>query len=191
MKTFLLAFITILSSTVTPTMAIEINPSPELIDRAIKDGEDARDINGIESVANVFGKRDHICGGYGFLQTKLWSIRETSKENAKKMRPINMRDVEQSLLSKTMVVTYSFCSVATKPLDHHMVFKQRDKVIQPIEVHVVRPSYLSFLRYPTFSHTVQATFRYDSFDPMAETTVIVIPSFEEKREYKLDLAEFR
>lgn len=178
----------LLSLWALPSIAVEVNPSAEMIDGAIKDGDTNRESQGIEGTTNRFGKYDSICGGWGFLQTKLWNVRETSKGNARKMKATQAIDIEQYLSAKTMLVTYAFCSISFKPTDHHVVLKQGNRVVQPVKVSVSRPEYVSS---NTYMHTVQAHFSYDSFDPIAETILIVIPSVEEKREYGLNLAEYR
>lgn len=165
--------------------AVEVSPSQETVSTAVREGERAAETRG--DTSNRFGKYGSMCGGWGFLQTKLWNIREASKANAKKMKPTPTEQVEMYLSYQTMLVTYALCTSSVRQTDHHMVLRQGERVIQPQKVSISRPEHISGGSY---LYTVQAHFDYAAFDPQSETMLIVIPDIGDKREYLLKLSEY-
>lgn len=165
--------------------AVEVNPDPQAVANAIQDGK-AHASQPANETTNTIGTP--LCEGYGFLQTKLWNIREESKHNEKKMRPLKQERIESILNYPTMLITFMYCSSDHRKTDDHLVMKQGDTVIQPEKVSVDLPEHLSNSQY---IHTIQAHFAYGAFNPKAETTVIAIPENGKRIEYAINLEQYR
>ena len=168
-------------------LAIEVNPTEEDISRSIEEGK--KDSSRKGATTNTVGEASRLCNGYGFLQTKLWSIREASKANQKKMRPTRRKEIEDVLALPTMLITFVYCSDDSRKSDDHMVIKQGEQIIQPVLVSNSTPEYLSGSSV-VYVHTVQAHFKYTAFDPKAESILIVIPDDGKRIEYAIKLSEY-
>ena len=162
--------------------AVEVNPSEESLTQAIEEGKKSASF-----IAYRFGNPEQMCSGWGIIQTKLWNVRTASMMNEKKLKPTTSKEIDSILSYKTLLITYTLCTGDQRASDHHMVLKQGEKVIQPVELSVSQPEVLSS---STFLFYVKAYFQYGTFDPAAETTIIVIPDRGEKREYPLKLSDF-
>ena len=171
----------------SPVWAVDISPSEEAIAEAIEHGkQDASSSKAATS--NTIGNQELLCQGFGFLQTKLWNIREASKANEKKLRPTKREELNEYLASPSMLITFVYCASSHRKSDDHIVIRQGEKIIQPARVSTSIPELLTRTSY---AHTVQANFAYSDFDPVASATVIVIPEKAERREYRINLIEYR
>lgn len=168
--------------------AIELNPSREQITTAIEDGKKAvsqRTIAPLNSFGNV-----GACG-WGFLQTKLWNIWAGSQFAERKFKQLSKSEIQKSLSLDNMLITYTMCANGPKKEDGHIVLKQGQKIIQPSSVMSSFPEQsINWPKSPAYMITVQAHFRYGDFDPLAPTTVIIVPPFGERIEYPIDLSNF-
>jgi hypothetical protein len=170
----------------TAAFAIEVNPSADQIAEAIEEGKKDADKQAAFTT-NLVGNPGSFCSGWGFLQTKLWNIRAMSTQDAQKLRPTARKEIDSILSYKTMVISYTLCTDNLRANDDHMVLKQEGNVIQPARVSVSPPEILNLSSY---IYAVQAHFVYGTFDPLAETTLIVIPAHGDKREHTIKLSEF-
>jgi len=81
--------------------------------------------------------------------------------------------------------------VSVKPGLAHIVLRQGQKIIQPAIIKSNFPEQSTYWpRSPAYTITVQAHFLYREFDPLAPTTIIVVPPFGERIEYPIDLSNF-
>ncbi len=191
-KQFVVLFLIILFISAN-ALAIEFNPTKEQINKAIQDGKDAnakegRDDQegpdnyfdfGVTEAASTYGflskKTDPSCGR-GAINTKLRSIKDRSKEAARKMQPTP--DMNDLLQNETLQIIYVYCQLSPKSYDDktHLVLKQGDKIIQPTDVASSAGLVLS------------AWFSYGSFDPRVSTNIIIIPNTGKRVEYIVDFS---
>ncbi len=172
---------------VGPTFAIEVRPSEEMVAQTVEDGKKDAEKNRATTM-NRFGVTSGTCSGFGFIQTKLFYIRSTSKVNARKMRPTSKKEIDSLLSAPAMEITYVLCTSSANQTDHHMVLQQGEQVIQPVKV-VIPHSEVTASK--SYVYTLMGVFTYGSFHPKAETTIIVIPEMGEKVEHRVKLSEYR
>jgi hypothetical protein len=167
-------------------LAVELNPTEEVIARTIEAGKADASTQAPAHTTNTIGKAALMCNGFGFLQTKLWNIRESSEANEKKMRPIKREEIDKALKRPTMLITFVYCSSTAQRSDDHMVLKQGDKIIQPKHV----SNSPAELMGHSYAHTIQAHFAYADFDPTAESIIILIPDQGKRMEFPVNLSDY-
>jgi hypothetical protein len=168
--------------------AVELNPSPEQITKAIEEGKKASSQRS-HAPLNTFGNMG-ACG-WGFLQTKLWSIWAASQLAERKFKQLSESEIHKNLSLDNMLITYTMCADSPKQKEGHIVLRQGQKIIQPSSIVSRLPEQsMHWPQSPAYIITVQAHFLYRDFDPLVPTTVIVVPPFGERIEYPIELSNF-
>jgi len=168
--------------------SIELNPSKEQIKKAVQEGKAA--VRDGYKTQNRFGLPGSC--GWGTLGTKISDILFDSYSKGKKFKEITQADINKHLKSSKLIVSYAMCHDRQEKQDIHIVLKQGEKVLQPFHISVAHPKLTSsWPNSPAYRSFVAAFFPYESFDPTAKISVIVVPPIGEKTEYALDLSDFK
>ncbi|MCP9450607.1 MAG: hypothetical protein NNA21_11175 [Nitrospira sp.] len=177
--------------TVVPSAAIEVQPTDEQIRAALAKGKEAaRDRRPPDSLYARFGESDEGRPS-GFLMTKLGRLAVMAAHLALRglePEPVEIaRMLEEPTMSVVAMIIGTHPSFAT---ESYMVLNQRGRLIKPMTVRYdgrASPSGEGTDR-PLFKAKVVATFKYDEFDPLAETTITVFPTKGEAVSFVLDFS---
>lgn len=177
--------------TVVPSAAIEVQPTDGQIRAALTKGKEAaRDRRPPDSLYARFGESDEGRPS-GFLMTKLGRLAVMSAHLALRGLEPGPGEIAKTLEEPTMLVTAMI--VGTHPsfaIDSYMVLNQNGRLIKPMTVRFdgrASPSGEGTDR-PLFKAKVVASFKYDEFDPLAETTITVFPPKGEAVSFVLDFS---
>ncbi|CUQ67495.1 hypothetical protein [Candidatus Nitrospira inopinata] len=182
---------TLVAGTVVPSAAIEVQPTDEQIRAALAKGKEAaRDRRPPDSLYARFGENDEGSPN-GFLMTKLGRLAVMAAHLALRGLEPGPVEIAGTLEEPTMLVTAMI--VGTHPsfaVDSYMVLNQKGRLIKPMTVRYdgrASPREGETDR-PFFRAKVVAAFKYDEFDPLAETTITVFPSKGEAVSFVLDFS---
>lgn len=171
--------------------AIEVQPTDEQIRAALIRGKEAaRDRRSPDSLYARFGESDEGRPS-GFLMTKLGRLAVMAAHMALRGREPEPLEIARTLEEPTMLVVVVI--VGTHPsfaIDSYMVLNQRGRLIKPMTVRFdgrASPGEGEADR-PLFKAKVVAAFKYDEFDPLAETTITVFPPQGEAVSFVLDFS---
>lgn len=174
--------------TLSPALAIEVNPTKEQIEEAIQAGKDAAENPDAQTKFEKHIGNYEPCG-IVIINTKLsgeLGIYKKSKDAARLFKPIPNHD--HILQEQAMTIGFGLCNPYKYDLeDIHIVIKQGSRVIQPVLKlgdGIVREGTL-----PAKGWGVFAVFPYGSFDPKAVTTIIIIPPTGKRIEHTVDLLQ--
>ncbi|MCP9471208.1 MAG: hypothetical protein NNA30_00540 [Nitrospira sp.] len=177
--------------TVVPSAAIEVRPTDEQIRAALAKGKEAaRDRRPPNSLYARFGESDEGRPS-GFLMTKLGRLAVMAAHLALRGLEPEPGEIAKTLEEPTMSVVAVI--IGTHPffaMDSYMVLNQRGRLIKPMTVRFdgrASPSEGEIGR-SLFKAKVVAAFKYDEFDPLAETTITVFPPQGEAVSFVLDFS---
>ncbi|MCP9443449.1 MAG: hypothetical protein NNA20_12785 [Nitrospira sp.] len=176
---------------VVPSAAIEVQPTDEQIRAALVRGKEAaRDRRPPDSLYARFGDSDEDRPS-GFLMTKLGRLAVMAAHFALRGLEPEPLEIARTLEEPTMLVAVMI--VGTHPSfarDSYMVLNQRGRLIKPMTVRFdgrASPNEGEADR-SLFKAKVVAAFKYDEFDPLAETTITVFPPQGEAVSFVLDFS---
>jgi hypothetical protein len=179
---------------VTPSRAIEIQPSGEEIAQAIARGRDAAQRHQApDAFYERFGATDDLHPS-GFLITKLGALSVMATHMALRGLEPSEADVAQVLDQPTMLVsTVVFGNHPRFAVDSYMVLDQGGKTIKPVTVRFDGQASRSaaWPDAPRFKAKVVASFNYADFDPQGKTTVTVFPANGGEVSFPLDFARMK
>ncbi|MCP9470602.1 MAG: hypothetical protein NNA31_11460 [Nitrospira sp.] len=176
---------------VVPSAAIEVQPTDEQIRAALAKGKDAaRDRRPPDSLYAKFGESDEGRPS-GFVMTKLGRLAVMAAHLA--LRGLEPEPVEIARMLEEPTMSVVAMIIGTHPsfaMESYMVLNQRGRLIKPMTVRYdgrASPSEGETDRL-LFQAKVVAAFKYDEFDPLAETTITVFPSKGEAVSFVLDFS---
>jgi hypothetical protein len=178
----------------SPALAIEIQPTPELIRAAIEQGaEAARQHSPPDTFYTRFGASDDLHPN-GFLVTKLGALSVMSTHMALRGLQPSEADVAQVLDGKTMLISATiFGNTPRFAADSYMVLDQAGKTVKPVTVRFDGQANRSaaWPESPRFKAKVVASFNYQDFDPTAQTTITIFPANGGEVTFALDFSSIK
>lgn len=174
-----------------PARAIETQPSPSQIQKAIEDGKAA-------AAARLPPDRLYAWFGgagdlepRGFLLSKLVGVKVMASHFALRGAQPAESDVRQIVEEPSLLVSVTiFGSRPDFALDSYMVLIQKGKVVKPLRVRFDGQAERSaaWPQAPAYRAKVVASFAYADFDPVAPTRVAVYPAGGGEVSFDLDLS---
>ena len=172
--------------------AIEVHPTAEQIQAALKQGKEAgKKQRSPDSFYVRFGVTDEV-HPKGFLITKLGSLSVLATHMALRGLEPSQADVTQVMDGTTMLIsTVILGNTPNFAIDSYMVLDQGGKTIKPVTVRFDARADRSVVwpQSPRFKAKVVASFNYADFDPKAMTTITVYPAAGEEASFSLNFAE--
>ncbi|MCI0527375.1 MAG: hypothetical protein L0Y56_08010, partial [Nitrospira sp.] len=139
---------------------------------------------------NFFGSEGHC--NWGHVNTKLLSIQTASQMAERELTSLSQKEINSILGYTDLQIVFSLCTDDSRRQDHKIVLKQGEKVIQASKVTLGIPETTSaWPNYPPYSVRLSAYFAYGSFDPVAPTTIVVVPYVGKRLFYEVKFSEFK
>jgi hypothetical protein len=177
----------------SPVWGIVPHPSEFQILEAIKNGQEgARSRTPPDRLYWHFGiSSEEVPQAHGFLMTKLNGIAVMSSHFALRGERLAFQDIQRILDEKSLqVVVIIFGDSPTFAQDSYLLLKQGDRLIKPDRIRFdARATLLSPNQGPPmYRAKIVASFNYDVFDVLAQTTVKVFPGTGGEVTFDLDFA---
>ncbi|MGP0595292.1 hypothetical protein ACTRXD_22460 [Nitrospira sp. T9] len=177
----------------SPVWGIVPHPSELQILEAIKNGQEgARSRTPPNRLYWHFGiSSEDVPQAHGFLMTKLNGIAVMSSHFALRGERLASQDIQRVLDEKSLqVVVIVFGDSPSFAKDSYLLLKQGDRLIKPDRVRFdARATLFTPSQGPsTYRAKIVASFNYDVFDPLAQTTVKVFPGTGGQVTFDLDFA---
>ena len=177
----------------SPVWGIVLHPSESQILEAIKNGQEgARSRTPPNMLYWHFGiSSEDAPHAHGFLMTKLNGIAVMSSHFALRGEGLASQDIQRILDEKSLqVVVLIFGDTPSFAKDSYLLLKQGDRLIKPDRIRFdARATLLSPIQGPPmYRAKIVASFNYDVFDVLAQTTVKVFPGTGGEVTFDLDFA---
>ncbi|GJL57330.1 MAG: hypothetical protein NPIRA03_01870 [Nitrospirales bacterium] len=177
----------------SPVWGIVLHPSESQILEAIKNGQEgARSRTPPNRLYWHFGiSSEDVPQAHGFLMTKLNGIAVMSSHFALRGERLSSQDIQRVLDEKSLqVVVIIFGDSPSFAKDSYLLLKQGDRLIKPDRVRFdARATLLTPSQSPPmYRAKIVASFNYDVFDVLAQTTVKVFPGTGGQVTFDLDFA---
>lgn len=177
----------------SPVWGIVPQPSESQILEAIKNGQEgARSRTPPNMLYWHFGiSSEDAPHAHGFLMTKLNGIAVMSSHFALRGEPLASQDIQRILDEKSLlVVVLIFGDSPSFAKDSYLLLKQGDRLIKPDRIRFdARATLLSPSQGPPmYRAKIVASFNYDVFNALAQTTVKVFPGTGGEVTFDLDFA---
>ncbi len=173
--------------------ALEATPTSEQIEQAKNEGRKMAEVyrkngdTGIKELTAFINRYElgtgGICGG-GHITTKLKSIVLTSYLEAKEGRELGEAAVNDILKDENLEVEIGSCYRTPSHSKDRLVLKQKEKVIQPQDIHQTSKMAQSSM----YLNTITAKFGLKAIDPEESCTLVLIPATGAEKEFEIDLA---
>ena len=172
--------------------AIELAPTGGQIDQAVEQGlTAAKERVPPNQLYAWFGSDDEL-EPKGFLMTKTNGLVVMASHFGLRGELPAHSDIERILAEETMLVSVTmFGPTPTFAKDSYMVLKQGDTLVKPIKIRfdAVASRTRAWPNHPRYQGKVIASFRYNSFDPKAKTSIIVFPSEGGEESFEVDFSK--
>lgn len=173
---------------------IKVNLTKQDIQEAIDLGVKYKDTYD-ENVRSLYQFGDRKYGKEsGSIQTKFSLVAYVAYSAAKEYRNLERDKIEGGLplLTDFTISIYTYGDKIDFAKDYHMVIKQGEKVIQPVNVKTDKwgRATLAWPYSPKYSAFTQARFLYSEIDPHAKTTIILIKDLGESR-FEVDFSRYK
>ena len=172
--------------------AIDVRPSAEQIQAALKQGKEAAEKRSPPDTFYVrFGATDALHPS-GFLVTKLGGLSVMATHMALRGSQPSEAEIMQVLGGQTMLVsTVIFGNVPNFAVDSYMLLDQGGKTIKPVTVRFdgFADRSAAWPESPRFRAKVIASFNYADFDPHANTTITVFPANGGEVSFPVDFSQ--
>jgi hypothetical protein len=177
---------------VCPSAAIEVQPAPAQVRLALDRGKEAAaHRHAPEMFYTRFGRSDGLHPG-GFLVTKLEGLLVMATHMALRGLEPSAADIAQVTDAPAMLVnTVILGDHPSFAVNSYMVLDQGGTVVKPATVRVDGQASRSsaWPASPQFQAKIVATFRYDDFDPNAQTTIILFPGSGGEIRFAINFSE--
>lgn len=176
----------------SPVWGIVLHPSESQILEAIKNGQEgARNRTPPNRLYWRFGKSEDVPHAHGFLMTKLNGIAVMASHFALRGENLASQDIQRVLDEKSLqVVVMIFGDFPSFAKDSYLLLIQGDRLIKPDRIRIdARATRFSPSQDPPlYRAKIVASFNYDVFDPMAQSTIKVFPGMGGEVTFDLDFA---
>lgn len=166
----------------SPVWGIVTHPSESQILEAVKNGQEGARTRTPPNMLywhfGIPGISNDVPQLHGFLMTKLNGIAVMSSHFALRGEHLASQDIQRVLDEKSLqVVVTIFGDSPRFATDSYLLLKQGDRLIKPDRIRFdARATLLSPGQGPSmYRAKVVASFNYDAFDVLAQTTVKVFP----------------
>ncbi|HBP87211.1 MAG TPA: hypothetical protein PKK23_19685 [Nitrospirales bacterium] len=168
------------------------HPSQSQILEAVKNGQEgARSRTPPNSLYWHFGVSTEVPQAHGFLMTKLNGIAVLSSHFALRGEHPASQDIQRVLDEDALqIVVMIFGDSPTFAKDSYLLLKQGDRLIKPERIRFdARATLLRSGQGPSlYRAKIVASFNYDTFDALAQTTIKVFPGAGGEVSFDLDFA---
>ena len=183
-KTFLVGFCLLciggtLGVTAMESRAIEVYPTTEQVEQAVRQGLGAAKDRVLPNRLYAWFGSDEELRPKGFLMTKMNGLTVMASHFGLRGETPSETEIRRILAEETMLVSVTiFGETPTFADNSYIVLKQGEKLVKPLKVRFdgVAQRTKVWPRAPRYRAKVIGSFRYDVFDPKAKTTIVVFPS---------------
>lgn len=172
--------------------AIELTPSTEAVDQALKRGQLAAEQRiPPDQLHTSFGSQEGL-KPRGFLMTKVGSLVVLANHMALRALTPSAQDIAQVLDNKSLLVNVViFGDRPNFAVNSYVVLEQNGRTIKPENVRFDARAERSAVwpERPAFRAKVVALFAYTDLDPRAKTKLMVFPSGGGEVSFDLDFSE--
>jgi hypothetical protein len=172
--------------------AIELTPSAEAVDQALKRGQLAAEQRiPPDQLHTSFGSQEDL-KPRGFLMTKVGSLVVLANHMALRALTPSAQDIAQVLDNKSLLVNVViFGDRPNFAVNSYVVLEQNGRTIKPENVRFDARAERSAVwpERPAFRAKVVALFAYTDLDPRAKTKLMVFPSGGGEVSFDLDFSE--
>ena len=171
--------------------AIEVSPTQAQIDQAVEQGLETAKARVLPKRLYAWFGSDQDLRPQGFLTTKMNGLTVMASHFGLRGETPSKMEIQRILAEETMLVSVMlFGRTPTFAAKSYIVLKQGKELVKPIKVRVdgVAHRTRAWPEAPRYQARVIGVFRYDSFDPMAMTTILVFPSEGGEVSFDLDFS---
>ena len=161
------------------------------IDRAVKQGLETAQARVLPNRLYAWFGSDQELRPKGFLMTKMNGLSVMASHFGLRGETPSEAEIQRILAEETMLVSVTiFGETPTFADKSYIVLKQWEKLVKPIKVRFDGVAHRTHVwpKAPRYQAKVIGTFRYDSFDPMAMTTILVFPSEGGEEAFHVDFS---
>ncbi len=170
---------------------IEVSPTNVQVDQAIKQGLQAAKDRVLPNRLYTWFGSDRELRPKGFLMTKMNGLTVMASHFGLRGDTPSEAEIQRVLAEETMLVSVTiFGETPTFAENSYIVLKQEEKLVKPLTVRFdgVARRTTAWPNAPRYKAKVIGSFRYDAFDPKANTTIIVSPRDGQAVSFDLEFA---
>ena len=159
--------------------AIEVSPTNVQVQQAVEQGLRAAKDRVLPNRLYAWFGSDEELRPKGFLMTKMNGLTVMASHFGLRGETPSGTEIRRILAEETMLVSVTiFGKTRNFADDSYLVLKQGEKLVKPLKVRFdgVAQRTKVWPKAPRYKAKVIGSFRYDTFDPKARTTIIVFPS---------------
>lgn len=173
-------------------MAIELNPTAEVIEKALKRGQQAAEERmAPDQLYTSFGSREDL-QPRGFLMTKVGGLVVLASHAALRAVTPSEQEIAQVLDNKSLLVNVViFGDRPNFAVNSYIVLEQNGHTIKPENVRFDARAERSAVwpQHPAYRAKIIGLFAYADLNPRAKTKLMVFPSGGGEVTFDLDFAE--
>ena len=175
----------------TESRAIEVSPTTVQVELAVEQGLQAAQDRVLPNRLYAWFGSDEALRPKGFLMTKMNGLTVLASHFGLRAETPSETEIQRILAEKIMLVSVTlFGETPTFADDSYMVLKQGEKLVKPLKVRFdgVAQRTKIWPDAPRYKAKVIGSFRYDTFDPNADTTIMVFPSQGEEVTFNVEFS---
>ena len=159
--------------------AIEVSPTNVQVEQAVEQGLRAAKDRVLPNRLYTWFGSDQELRPKGFLMTKMNGLAVMASHFGLRGETPSETEIHRILVEETMFVSVTiFGEIPTFADNSYIVLKQGEKLVKPLKVRFdgVAQRTKAWPKAPRYKAKVIGSFKYDTFDPNAKTTIMVFPS---------------
>ena len=171
--------------------AIEVSPTNVQVEQAVEQGLRAAKDRVLPNRLYTWFGSDQELRPKGFLMTKMNGLAVMASHFGLRGETPSETEIHRILVEETMLVSVTiFGEIPTFADNSYLVLKQGEKLVKPLKVRFdgVAQRTKAWPKAPRYKAKVIGSFKYDTFDPNAKTTIMVFPSKGEEVSFDVEFA---
>ncbi len=159
--------------------AIEVSPTNVQVEQAVEQGLRAAKDRVLPNRLYTWFGSDQELRPKGFLMTKMNGLAVLASHFGLRGETPSETEIHRILVEETMLVSVTiFGEIPTFADNSYIVLKQGEKLVKPLKVRFdgVAQRTKAWPKAPRYKAKVIGSFKYDTFDPNAKTTIMAFPS---------------